>query len=146
MILQTNQTETNMTISAFDRAACKALRVDLEKILNQYAASKGITISVGNMSFSSEAVSIKMEAKTVGGKGMREQQLDSALKLEAMYDGLSLDVCNGKQLVGYNSRAHKMPYVYLDLATGKRFKTTKNQAKMYFTTPISLLMKSRMAA
>ena len=135
-----------MTISTFDRATCQRLRTDLQKVLDAYAAKQGITFTVGNMSFTSEAVSIKMEAKVAGGKGIREQKLDSALQLQAMRDGLSLDVIKGKQLVGYNSRAHKMPYIYLEVATGKRFKTSRNQAKMYFTTPISLLIKSRTAA
>jgi len=135
-----------MTISTFDRAICQRLRTDLQKVLDAYATKRGITLTVGNMSFTSEAVSIKMEAKVAGGKGMREQKLDSALQLQAMRDGLGLGICSGKQLVGYNSRAYKMPYVYLEVATGKRFKTSRNQAKMYFTTPISLLMKSRTAA
>ena len=135
-----------MTISSFDKTTCQAIRADLQKVLDAYAAKQGITLTVGNMSFTSEAVSIKMEAKVAGGKGMREQKLDSALQLQAMRDGLGLGVCSGKQLVGYNSRAYKMPYVYLEVATGKRFKTSRNQAKMYFTTPISLLMKSRTAA
>ena len=125
-----------MTISSFDKATCRAIRIDLQKVLDAYAAKQGITLTVGNMSFTSEAVSIKMEAKVIGGKGMREQKIDSALKLQAMIDCLSLDVCSGKQLVGYNSRAYKMPYIYLQINTGKRFKTSRNQAKMYFTHPV----------
>jgi sporulation-control protein spo0M len=125
-----------MTILSFDKATCRALRADLQKVLDAYAAKQGITLTVGNMSFTPEAVSIKMEAKIVGGKGIREQKIDSALQLQAMYDGLSLDVCSGKQLVGYNSRAYKMPYIYLQINTGKRFKTSRNQAKMYFTAPV----------
>jgi len=125
-----------MTISSFDKATCRALRADLQKVLDAYAAKQGITLTVGNMSFTPEAVSIKMEAKIVGGKGIREQKIDSALPLQAMYDGLSLDVCSGKQLVGYNSRAYKRPYIYLQINTGKRFKTSRNQAKMYFTAPV----------
>ena len=102
-----------MTISSFDKTTCQAIRADLQKVLDAYAAKQGITFTVGNMSFTSEAISIKMEAKVAGGKGMREQKLDSALQLQAMRDGLGLDVIKGKQLVGYNSRAYKMPYVYL---------------------------------
>jgi hypothetical protein len=127
-----------MTISTFDRATCRALRADLQKVLDAYATKQGITLTVGNMSFTSEAVSIKMEAKVAGGKGLREQKLDASLKLQASIDRLSLDVVNGKQLVGYNSRAHKMPYIYLEVATGKRFKTTRSMAKVYFSTPRSL--------
>jgi hypothetical protein len=135
-----------MTISTFDRATCKALRADLQKVLDTYAAKQGISLTVGNMSFTPEAASIKVEAKVSGGKSMREQKLDSSLKLQALYDGLSLEVVNGKQLVGYNSRAHKMPYIYLEVSTGKRFKTTRSMAKVYFSTPRSLLDKSRAAA
>jgi hypothetical protein len=127
-----------MTISTFDRATCQRLRTDLQKVLDAYATKQGITLTVGNMSFTSEAVSIKMEAKVAGGKGLREQKLDSSLKLQASMDRLSLDVIKGKQLVGYNSRAHKMPYIYLEVATGKRFKTTRSMAKVYFSTPRSL--------
>jgi len=127
-----------MTISTFDRATCRALRADLQKVLDAYATKQGITLTVGNMSFTSEAVSIKMEARVAGGKSLREQKLDSSLKLQAYIDRLSLDVIKGKQLVGYNSRAHKMPYIYLEVATGKRFKTTRSMAKVYFSAPRSL--------
>ena len=134
-----------MTISAFDKTACRNLRNDLQKVLDKYAAEQGITFHVGNMSFTSEAVSIKVEAKVIGGKGLREQKFDSSLKFQAVYDGLSLEVLKGKQLVGYNSRAYKMPYIFVDVATDKRFKISRSQAKLYFSTPRSLFDKSRIA-
>ena len=135
-----------MTISSFDKATCRALRADLQKVLDAYAVKQGITFTVGNMSFTSEAVSIKMEAKVNGGKGLREQKIDQDLIRHATINGLSLDVINGKQLVGYNSRAYKMPYIYRDVSTGQRFKTSLYNAKLYFSTPRSLLDKSRVAA
>ena len=144
--MKNKQTETNMTISSFDKATCRTLRADLQKVLDTFATKNGITISVGNMSFTREAVAIKMEAKVAGGKGLRDQKLDQDLIRQAMIDGLSLDPINGKQLVGYNSRAYKMPYIWVDIATGKRFKTSRLSAKSQFTTPRSLLDKSRIAA
>jgi hypothetical protein len=126
------------TYASFNRQNLAVLRSEMDAALNKFAANSGIEIKIGNMSFTSDNVAIKLEAKISGSKSMREQKLESALQLQSRIDQLTLEPINGKQLVGYNPRAHKMPYVYLELKTGKRFKTTRTAAKLYFTTPKSI--------
>jgi hypothetical protein len=123
---------------AFDKNACRRLRDEMQAVLNKYAAETGIEITVGGMKFTSENVTIKVEAKKPGAKSQRDQRLDSALALNAHMDKLSLDEIRGKRLVGYNSRAYKMPYIYLEVATGKRYKCSLATARVYFSTPKSL--------
>jgi hypothetical protein len=127
---------------AFNRSACLRLRNEMQALLDKYAAETGIEIHVGNMKFTSENVKITVEAKKPGAQSQRDQKLDAALQYQARLDMLSLDEIKGKRLVGYNSRAHKMPYIYLDVATGKRYKCSKTLAKMYFITPKSIANKA----
>lgn len=126
------------TFTAFDKNACRRLRTEMQAVLDKYAASTGIEIHVGSMRFTADNVVIKVEAKKPGAVSQKQTMQEEALKIQARRDGLSLDVCGGKQLVGYNGRAYKMPYIYIELATGKRFKTSRTSARIYFATPRSL--------
>lgn len=126
------------TFTAFDKNACKRLRTEMQAVLDKYAAETGIEIHVGNMRFTADNVVIKIEAKKPGAVSQKQGAQEAALKLHAAQDKLSLEPCGGKQLVGYNGRAYKMPYIYVELATGKRFKTSRTMARVYFSTPRSL--------
>ena len=119
-------------ITEFDKKNLGQLRSELQAVLNKYASEQGITLQLGNIRFTPESFSAKIEATVKGGKNFKTMKMDQDLLANAQIDKLSLDVCNGKQLVGYNSRAYKMPYIYKDLKTGKRFKTTRTSAKIYF--------------
>ena len=119
-------------ITEFDKKNLGQLRSELQAVLDKYATSQGITLQLGNIRFTPESFSAKIEAKVQGGKSIKEQRIDAALQFQAQLDKLTLEPTNGKQLVGYNSRAYKMPYIYKDLKTGKRFKTTRTSAKIYF--------------
>lgn len=126
------------TFTAFDKNACRTLRAEMQAVLDKYAASTGIEIHVGNMRFTADNVVIKVEAKKPGAVSQKQGKQEADLKLHAAMDRLTLEPTGGKQLVGYNGRAYKMPYIYVELATGKRFKTSRTSAKIYFSTPKSL--------
>lgn len=124
--------------ASFDKATCRTLRNELQAVLEKYAGSTGMTISVGNMRFTAGSVTIKVEATIQGAKSTKQALQEESLKFHAGLDKLSLDVVNGKQLVGYNSRSYKYPYIYIEVATGKRYKTGRSSARVYFATPRSL--------
>jgi hypothetical protein len=47
----------------FDKATLKALRAEMQEVMNKYAVKANLEIEVGNMRFSSAEVDIKVKAK-----------------------------------------------------------------------------------
>ena len=93
--------------STFDRKTLKNLRTEMQDLLASYGVKSNLDIKVGNMSFSDAEVTIKVAAKIVGAKTMKDTML------EVMVADYSLKMKNsdGDELVEYNSRASKMPWV-----------------------------------
>ena len=57
-------------IKSFNRPALKSLRVSLDAALAKVAAEHGISISAGNISFTSETATIKLNAGVIGSGGV----------------------------------------------------------------------------
>ena len=114
--------------TAFSKSACQSLSAELKSVLAKYGVESNLEFSVGSMRFSAESVEIKIGAKVVGGKSRSDVALSSAAKMS----NLSMEARNGKQLVGYNSRSYRYPFVYLNTVDGKRYKCSHEMAKMYF--------------
>lgn len=113
----------------FDKPSLKALRGEMQALLNKYGVDANLAFEVGNMSFSTAEVQIKVSAKVIGAKTFTDTILES--RVAAL--GLKMKNKMGDQLVDYNTRAHKMPFVYLNAADGKRYKCTEQMAKMRFS-------------
>jgi hypothetical protein len=112
----------------FDRKNLNALRAEMQAILSKYGIDSNLEFEVGNMKFSEAEVEIKVKAKVVGAKTLTNVILES--RVAAL--GMKLTNRFGDQLVDYNTRAHKMPFVYINAADGKRYKCTEQMAKMRF--------------
>jgi hypothetical protein len=112
----------------FDRKNLTALRAEMQALLSKYGVESNLEIEVGNMKFSEAEVEIKVKAKVVGAKTLTNVILES--RVAAL--GMKLTNRFGDQLVDYNTRAHKMPFVYINAADGKRYKCTEQMAKMRF--------------
>lgn len=112
----------------FDKANLKALRNEMQALLNKYGVDANLTFEVGNMSFSSAEVQIKVSAKVVGARTVTDMILES----HVANLGLKMKNRMGDELVEYNTRAHKMPFVYVNAADGKRYKCTELMAKVRF--------------
>ena len=112
----------------FDKTTLKALRAEMQAVLEKYGVSSNIDFEVGNMKFSSAEVEIKVKAKIKGAKTRTNVILESRVK------ALGLKITNqfGDELVDYNTRAYKMPFVYKCAKTGKMFKCDDRMAKMRF--------------
>ena len=125
----TNEKELTMTkFAKFDRTNLKALRTEMQAVLEKYGVTANLEIAVGNMKFSEGEVEIKVTAKVVGAKTFNNVILES--RVAAL--GLKLKNAHGDELVDYNTRAHKMPFVYQKASDGKRYKTTETLAKIMF--------------
>jgi len=115
-------------IAKFDRDSLKMLRLEMQALLNKYSVDTNIEFSVGNMKFSEAEVEIKVSAKIAGAKTMTNVILES--RVAAL--GLTMKNALGDELLDYNTRAHKMPFVYLNARDGKRYKCDERTAKMRF--------------
>lgn len=113
----------------FDKTSLKALRNEMQALLNKYGVDANVAFEVGNMRFSQAEVEIKVKAKVVGAKTLTNVILES--RVAAL--GLKMKNKMGDELVDYNTRAHKMPFVYVNAADGKRYKCTEQMAKMRFS-------------
>ena len=112
----------------FDKTNLKALRAEMQAILEKYGVASNLQIEVGNMKFSEAEVEIKIKAVVKGAKTRTNVILESRVK------ALGLKITNqfGDELVDYNTRAYKMPFVYKCAKTGKMFKCDDRMAKMRF--------------
>jgi hypothetical protein len=111
----------------FDKTSLKALRIEMQALLNKYGVDSNVEFEVGNMKFSSAEVEIKVKAKVKGAKTITNVILES----RAAALGLKMKNSYGEELVEYNTRAHKMPFVYRK-ADGKLFKCDERMAKTRF--------------
>jgi hypothetical protein len=117
-----------MKFSKFDRTNLKSLRAEMEALLQKYGVDSNLEITVGNMKFSEAEVEIKVKAKVKGAKTFTNVILES--RIAAL--GLKMKNQFGDELVDYNTKAYKMPFVYRCATTGKMFKCDERMAKMRF--------------
>ena len=113
---------------SFDKTNLKALRAEMQAVLEKYGVASNREIAVGNMKFSEAEVEIKVKAKVKGAK----TRADSLIETMAKIKGLKLKNSAGDELVEYNTRAHKMPFVFRCAKTGKMFKCDERMVKMRF--------------
>ena len=115
-------------IAKFDKNSLKALRAEMQNLLNKYGVDSNIEFNVGNMKFSESEVEIKVSAKIVGAKTFSNVILES--RVAAL--GLIMKNSLGDELVDYNTKAYKMSFVYLNARDGKRYKCDERTAKLRF--------------
>lgn len=112
----------------FDKANLKALRAEMQAVLEKYGVASNIDFEVGNMRFSEAEVDIKVKAKVKGAKTRTDTILESAAKIH----GLKMKNASGDELVKYNPRSYKYPFVFKCGKTGKMFKCDDDSAKARF--------------
>ena len=120
-----------MKFQSFDRSSAIALRKELESVLQKYGAESNLEFVFGNTTYSSGAVELKISVKIAGGATLKEEKMEKALGMIMQMHNLQ-QLKNGKKLVGYDTRKSKFPFIYEDVATGKRYKTTEASAKLQF--------------
>lgn len=113
----------------FDKVTLKALRAEMQEVMNKYAAAANLSIEVGAMKFSDAEVEIKVKAKVVGAVTMTDKLLESAARTAGI---TKFKNSAGDQLVGYNSRSYKYPFVYVSATDGKHYKCSGTSAKIKF--------------
>ena len=131
-------------IQSFNRPALKSLRVSLDAALAKVAAEHGISISAGNISFTAETATIKLNAGVIGSGGVavtkEAQAFDQYKRLIGLGDlnvGDSINI-QGKQytISGYKPRSQKSPVV-IENSAGRSYKVSVDMVKQYNADLIS---------
>lgn len=117
-----------MKVSKFDKTTLRAIRSEMEAILEKYGAKSNLQFEVGNMRFSDAEVDIKVKAVVKGAVTRTDKQLELYAKLAGI---TNFKNARGEELVKYNSRSYKYPFVY-KAADGKMYKCDERTAKIKF--------------
>lgn len=103
-------------LKQFDKPALKALRQEINAALESVAKKNGITLRLGNISYSSDTFRGKLEAtivtKDASGATLSKEQLDfqkNAKLLGFKPEDLGRKLKDGTVIHGANLRAHKYP-------------------------------------
>ena len=115
-----------------DRSTAKALRMKLEKVFAD-ADMDGMTVEIGNATFTSHEVTFKVQIRDAGAASPTERDL----AMYAKHYELDTDrVYNrgGKAftLVGYKHRARKNPWIVRDLNTEGEYVIATDTPKRWF--------------
>jgi hypothetical protein len=114
-------------VTQFDRVTLKALRAEMQAVLDKFGA--GIQFEVGNMKFSEAEVDIKIKATIKGAVTRTDKQLELYAKMAGI---VNMKNAFGDELVKYNSRSYKYPFVYKKASDGKMYKIDASMAKLKF--------------
>jgi len=111
----------------FDKANLKALRNEMQAVLEKYGVDANLDFEVGNMRFSEAEVDIKVKAKVKGAKTQTDTMLENRVKAL----GISMTNSFGDELVEYSPRRYKYPYGYRT-RSGKMYKCDETSVKVRF--------------
>tara|TARA_B100001094_G_scaffold321325_1_gene368882 strand:- start:75 stop:458 length:384 start_codon:yes stop_codon:yes gene_type:complete len=107
-----------MKITSFTKPTLKSLRVDLNSALDKVAKEYGIEITTGNISFSGNNATIKVEASVIGenGSAMTKEATDFTryAKLHQINAKVGDTFTYGSKVYtieGWKTRASKTPIV-----------------------------------
>lgn len=114
-------------IKSFDKATLRALRSEMDALLEKYGKKTGLEFEVGNMRFSDAEVDIKVKAKVSGAKTRTDSNLEMFAKMAGITNLTNKD---GDRLVEFKTRSPKYPFVFE--RGGKRYKCSEAQARMLF--------------
>ena len=116
----------------FDKPTARKIRDAMQEALDK-ADVNGVTIEVGNCSFTEGEATYKVKVLLDGAKSKEEQDLEQMANLMGL-NTYKIATLQGMRvsLVSYNSRARKRPWVVQDLTTVKKYIIDDDTAKRLF--------------
>jgi len=116
----------------FDKATARKIRELMQKALDD-ADIDGVTISVGNCSFTEGEATYKVKVLLDGGKSKEQTDLEQMATLMSL-DTSKIVTLQGMKvsLVGYNSKARKRPWIIQNLTTAQKYILDDDTAKRLF--------------
>ena len=123
-------------INQFDRQTLRALRVDLDAAMASIASKYGIQLNAGNISYTAETATIKVQAGVISKSGQvvtKDAQAFNQYKRLVGLGNLNIgDAINiqGKEytISGYKPRSKNAVIVQRD---GRGYKVSVEMVKMY---------------
>ena len=123
-------------INQFDRQTLRALRVDLDAAMATIASKYGIQLNAGNISYTAETATIKVQAGVISKRGQVVTKEAQAFNQDKRLVGLGNlnigDAINiqGKEytISGYKPRSKNAVLVQRD---GRGYKVSVEMVKMY---------------
>ena len=124
-------------IQSFNRPALKSLRVSLDAALAKVAAEHGISLSAGNISFTAETATIKVNAGVIGSGGVavtkEAQAFDQYKNLVGLGDlnvGDTIYIQGDEYTIaGYKPRSKKAPVLVKSVKNGGSYKVSIQMVK-----------------
>ena len=116
----------------FDKPTARKIREAMQEALEN-AGIHGVSINVGNCSFTEGEATYKVKVLIDGAKSKDEEALEQMASLMGLntYKIASLQGMR-VSLVSYNSRARKRPWVVQDLTTAQKYIIDDDTAKRLF--------------
>ena len=124
-------------MTTFTRSQLNELRKQLQSALDGAVDTENIagniTIEVGNCSYSGGEATFKVKCLLKGAKTRQQQDLEYYAELHKL-DLTTVEKLMGEdmQLVGYNSRARKKPWILKRLRDGAEFVADTNLVEKFF--------------
>ena len=118
---------TNLT-----KPQLKAIREAMQSALEQVNLD-GVTFTVANCTYNGGEATYKVNVLLDGAETKEQKDLTQMAKLMGL-DTSKIKDTQGMSLslIGYKSKAPKMPWIVQDLKTNKEYKLTDAQAEQWF--------------
>jgi len=120
-----------MTISKFDRPACRIIEQEAIAALQAVAALHGLTLKAKSGNFSPEAFNVTLTFSTTGAEGIPQDfaRAAPAIGLKAEDFGKTFTTLSGKtfRITGINLRRRKYPVSVVNVKTERGFKMSARQ-------------------
>jgi hypothetical protein len=123
----------------FSKKQLSDLRRDMQHVLDS-AQFGGCKIDVGNCTYLGGEATFKVTVLLDGAETKEQKYLGDMARIYNL-DTTKIANTQGKKfsLVGYKSKAPKMPWIVQDLNTGLEYKLTQDQAEKLFKKPVEVV-------
>ena len=122
----------------FTKPQLKNLRAEMQSLLLAHPFEEAIDlpidkISVGSCTYNGGEATFKVKVLLDGAETKEQKDLTQMAKLMGLDTSKIKDYGPHKMtLIGYKSKAPKMPWIVQDVKTGKEYKLTDTQAEKWF--------------
>ena len=122
----------------FDKPTARKIRDAMQEALDK-ADVNGVTIEIGNCTYSGGEATYKVKVLLDGAKSKEEQDLEQMASLMGL-NTYKIATLQGMRvsLVSYNSRARKRPWVVQDLTTTQKYIIDDDTAKRLFGAEVEV--------
>lgn len=123
----------------FTKKQLSDLRRDMQHVLDS-AQFGGCKIKVGNCTYMGGEATFKVTVLLDGAQTKEQQYLaDMAGLFNFDVDKIANTQGMKLKLVGYKSKAPKMPWIVVDTLTNSEYKLTQDQAERLFKKPVEVV-------